>query len=255
MEQKVFTEEDRTDRLLKVISGDGGDAVLVHQDAHVFLARLNAGVEVAHDLGAGAASVRDRGRRRRCGGADDDRRRRGDLGRDERRDPRRRDDRADRGRRRARRLARFRGRGWYGARPDDRRATASLITAALLVTPLFAGGALAAPEPRGGSAAADAIRSHAGAKRPAFVPAAPDALSRALETDVISPARYALERARSLFSLGQVRARFGRVAAPDPRAATCCCATWRFVSRTSGPRSEPPPSASSPVRPAPAASR
>ena len=53
MEQKVFTEEDRTDRLLKVISGDGGDAVLVHQDAHVFLARLNAGVEVAHDLGAG----------------------------------------------------------------------------------------------------------------------------------------------------------------------------------------------------------
>ena len=36
VEQKVFTEEDRTDRLLKVISGDGGDAVLVHQDAHVF---------------------------------------------------------------------------------------------------------------------------------------------------------------------------------------------------------------------------
>jgi quercetin 2,3-dioxygenase len=53
VEQKVFTEEDRTDRLLKVISGDGGDAVLVHQDAHVFLARVNAGVEVAHDLGAG----------------------------------------------------------------------------------------------------------------------------------------------------------------------------------------------------------
>ena len=36
---------------------------------------------------------------------------------------------------------------------------------------------------------------------------------------MISPARYALERARSLFSLGW-RARFGRVAAPDPRAAT-----------------------------------
>ena len=53
VEQKVFSEEDRTDRLLKAISGDGGNAVLVHQDAHVFLARLNPGVEVAHDLGAG----------------------------------------------------------------------------------------------------------------------------------------------------------------------------------------------------------
>ena len=52
VEQKVFTEEDRTDRLLKVISGDGGDAVLVHQDAHVFPAAERAG-EVAHDLGAG----------------------------------------------------------------------------------------------------------------------------------------------------------------------------------------------------------
>ena len=53
VEQKAFTEEDRTDRLLKVISGDGGNAVLVHQDAHVFLARLNSGVEVTHELGAG----------------------------------------------------------------------------------------------------------------------------------------------------------------------------------------------------------
>src|SRR5262245_21514511 len=52
VEQKVFTQEDRTDRPLEAISGDGGDAVLVHQDAHVFLARLNAEVEVAHDLGA-----------------------------------------------------------------------------------------------------------------------------------------------------------------------------------------------------------
>ena len=53
VEQKVFTEEDRTDRLLRVISGDGGEAVLVHQDAHVFVARLNPGVEVAHEPGAG----------------------------------------------------------------------------------------------------------------------------------------------------------------------------------------------------------
>jgi redox-sensitive bicupin YhaK (pirin superfamily) len=53
VEQKVFTEEDRTDRLLHVISGNGGEAVLVHQDAHVFVSRLQPGIEVAHDLGAG----------------------------------------------------------------------------------------------------------------------------------------------------------------------------------------------------------
>jgi redox-sensitive bicupin YhaK (pirin superfamily) len=51
VEQKVFTTEDRTDRLLRVISGDGGDAVLVHQDAHVFVSRLNASASVAHELG------------------------------------------------------------------------------------------------------------------------------------------------------------------------------------------------------------
>jgi hypothetical protein len=53
VEQKVFTAEDRTDRLLKAISGNGGDAVLVHQDAHVFISRLREGIEVTHDLGAG----------------------------------------------------------------------------------------------------------------------------------------------------------------------------------------------------------
>jgi hypothetical protein len=50
VEQKVFTTEDRTDRLLKVIGGDDGDAVLVHQDAHVFVSRLNPGVSVEHSL-------------------------------------------------------------------------------------------------------------------------------------------------------------------------------------------------------------
>lgn len=53
VEQKVFTAEDRTDRLLKAISGDGGDAVLVHQDAHVFVSRLGPDVEVEHPLGTG----------------------------------------------------------------------------------------------------------------------------------------------------------------------------------------------------------
>jgi redox-sensitive bicupin YhaK (pirin superfamily) len=53
VEQKVFTVADRTDTLLKTISGDGGDAVLVHQDAHVFVSHLTAGASVTHALGAG----------------------------------------------------------------------------------------------------------------------------------------------------------------------------------------------------------
>jgi redox-sensitive bicupin YhaK (pirin superfamily) len=53
VEQKVFTTQDRTGRLLKVISGDDGDAVLVHQDAHVYVSRLEAGSTVAHDLAPG----------------------------------------------------------------------------------------------------------------------------------------------------------------------------------------------------------
>ena len=53
VEQKVFTTEDRTDTLLKVISGDGGDAVLVHQDAHVFVSRMNAGAALRHALAEG----------------------------------------------------------------------------------------------------------------------------------------------------------------------------------------------------------
>jgi redox-sensitive bicupin YhaK (pirin superfamily) len=53
VEQKVFTQEDRTDRLLRAISGDDGDAVLVHQDAHVFVSRLNNGSSVEHAIGEG----------------------------------------------------------------------------------------------------------------------------------------------------------------------------------------------------------
>ncbi|MGZ4110052.1 MAG: pirin family protein [Actinomycetota bacterium] len=50
VEQKVFTKDDRTDTLLKVISGDDGDAVLVHQDADVFVSHLSAGARVEHPL-------------------------------------------------------------------------------------------------------------------------------------------------------------------------------------------------------------
>jgi quercetin 2,3-dioxygenase len=53
VEQKVFSPEDRTDRLLKVISGDGNDAVLVHQDAHVFVSRLTTGRSVHHNVAGG----------------------------------------------------------------------------------------------------------------------------------------------------------------------------------------------------------
>ena len=53
VEQKVFTTEDRTDTLLRAISGDGGGAVLVHQDARVFVSRLSAGRSVEHPLAPG----------------------------------------------------------------------------------------------------------------------------------------------------------------------------------------------------------
>jgi redox-sensitive bicupin YhaK (pirin superfamily) len=53
VEQKVFTTDDRTDTLLKAISGDDGDAVLVHQDAHLFVSRMNAGRSVEHPLAPG----------------------------------------------------------------------------------------------------------------------------------------------------------------------------------------------------------
>ena len=55
VEQKVFTTEDRTDRWLGAISGDGGDAVLVHQDASVSVSRLNAGRSLEHPLATGGA--------------------------------------------------------------------------------------------------------------------------------------------------------------------------------------------------------
>jgi len=53
VEQKVFTKQDRTDRLLKAISGEGGDAVLVHQDAAVYVSSMNAGTRLEHAFDAG----------------------------------------------------------------------------------------------------------------------------------------------------------------------------------------------------------
>ena len=52
LEQRVFTKEDRTDRLLHVLSPDGGEAVKVHQDASAYIARLNPGTELEHVFGS-----------------------------------------------------------------------------------------------------------------------------------------------------------------------------------------------------------
>jgi hypothetical protein len=103
-----------------------------------------------------------------------------------------------------------------------RRATTLLILFALLVVPFAGGSALADPQSREHlRSTADATRGGAAKKQPALVqPTRPDALSRALDAARITPARYALERVRSLFSLQDVRTRFGRVTAPDPRSAT-----------------------------------
>jgi len=56
VEQRVFTKEDRTDRLLEIISGEGGDAVLVHQDASVYVCSLSAGRSVEHHLDSGSGA-------------------------------------------------------------------------------------------------------------------------------------------------------------------------------------------------------
>jgi hypothetical protein len=53
VEQKVFTRDDRHNRLLEVLSPVGGDAVKVHQDAYLYVASLDDGVTVTHEIGGG----------------------------------------------------------------------------------------------------------------------------------------------------------------------------------------------------------
>ena len=56
VEQRVFTEEDRTDRLLEAVSPDGGGAdgpVKVHQDARVFVSRMSPGSTLRRELPEG----------------------------------------------------------------------------------------------------------------------------------------------------------------------------------------------------------
>ncbi len=52
--QKVFSKEDRTNRLLEVIGPDvSSGSVLVHQDARVYVSRLEVGNMLAHEFPAG----------------------------------------------------------------------------------------------------------------------------------------------------------------------------------------------------------
>jgi hypothetical protein len=83
------------------------------------------------------------------------------------------------------------------------RRVGGVFAALVCVFALSAGSASAAPKPL-----------------PQPVPVANDALARALAAGRLSPARYSLERARSLFRLGAVRREFGDVARPDPHTAT-----------------------------------
>jgi redox-sensitive bicupin YhaK (pirin superfamily) len=54
VEQRVFTEEDRTDRLLEVLSPEGSESdegpVRVHQDARVFVSRMSPGTTLRRDV-------------------------------------------------------------------------------------------------------------------------------------------------------------------------------------------------------------
>jgi redox-sensitive bicupin YhaK (pirin superfamily) len=50
VEQKEFTTEDRHNKLLKIISKDGGSAVLVNGDADIFVSRIDPGVELTQQI-------------------------------------------------------------------------------------------------------------------------------------------------------------------------------------------------------------
>jgi len=53
VEQKVFTREDRTNVLLPVITQDGSSGVSVHQDASVYVSRLDEGQSLEYQFKRG----------------------------------------------------------------------------------------------------------------------------------------------------------------------------------------------------------
>ena len=50
VEQKVFSTEDRHNKLLRAISKDGGDSVFVNGDAHIYVSKVDPGVELNYEL-------------------------------------------------------------------------------------------------------------------------------------------------------------------------------------------------------------
>jgi len=56
LEQKVFSRDDRTNVLLPVITPDGSSGVRVHQDARVYVSRLEAGRSVEHEFAPGSGA-------------------------------------------------------------------------------------------------------------------------------------------------------------------------------------------------------
>src|SRR5207244_10919548 len=53
VEQGVFAREDRTARLREAVAGEGGDAVLAHQHAAVYVSALTEGTAVSHEFSRG----------------------------------------------------------------------------------------------------------------------------------------------------------------------------------------------------------
>ncbi len=51
--QRVFTKEDRTNRLLRVMGPEGNGVVRIHQDASLYIASLGPETEVKHEIGDG----------------------------------------------------------------------------------------------------------------------------------------------------------------------------------------------------------
>lgn len=98
-----------------------------------------------------------------------------------------------------------------------------LFVSAIAMVALVPGAAVGASGGRMGTLpdGRTAIERRAQERRmPALARDRRDALTRALDRGKLSEAEYALERARSLFVPEQVRARYGRIARPDPRGAT-----------------------------------
>jgi len=50
VEQRVFTREDRANRLLQVMGPTGSGVVTIHQDASVHIASLEPGIEAVHQI-------------------------------------------------------------------------------------------------------------------------------------------------------------------------------------------------------------